>query len=73
MSMKVALETLGFGPCYHMIELFEHPEHVGFWEATWRGEPVDWDGFLGGYEATVDWPARSTRSCSRDTRTPRYC
>jgi hypothetical protein len=57
MSLKVALEELGFGPCYHMIEVFEHPEHVGFWEAAWRGEPVDWDGFLGRYEATVDWPA----------------
>jgi hypothetical protein len=57
MSLKAALETLGFGPCYHMIEVFEHPEHVGFWEAAWRREPVDWDGFLAGYEATVDWPA----------------
>jgi hypothetical protein len=57
MSLKVALETLGFGPCYHMIEVFEHPEHVEFWQGAWRGEPVDWDGFLGGYEATVDWPA----------------
>ena len=28
MSLKVALEELGFGPCYHMIELFEHPEHL---------------------------------------------
>jgi hypothetical protein len=34
MSLKVALETLGFGPCYHMIEVFEHPEHVGFWQAA---------------------------------------
>jgi hypothetical protein len=57
MSLKVALETLGFGPCYHMIEVFEHPEHVDFWQGAWRGEPVDWDGFLNGYEATVDWPA----------------
>ena len=57
MSLKVALETLGFGPCYHMIEVFEHPEHVGFWEAAWRSEPVDCDKVLGGYEATVDWPA----------------
>ena len=57
MSLKVALESLGFDPCYHMIEVFEHPEHAGFWEAAWRGEPVDWDGVLGGYEATVDWPA----------------
>jgi hypothetical protein len=57
MSLKVALEEIGFGPCYHMIEVFEHPEHVGFWEAAWRDEPVDWDQVLGGYEATVDWPA----------------
>jgi hypothetical protein len=57
MSLKVALETLGFGPCYHMVEVFEHPEHVGFWEAAGRGESVDWDGFFADYEATVDWPA----------------
>jgi hypothetical protein len=57
LSLKAALETLGFGPCYHMIEVFEHPEHAGFWQAAWRGEPVDWDGLLGGYEAAVDWPA----------------
>ena len=56
-SLKVALEELGFGPCYHMTEVFEHPEHAEFWEAVWRGEPADWDGVLGGYEATVDWPA----------------
>jgi hypothetical protein len=57
MSLKVALETLGFGPCYHMIEVFEHPEHIGFWESAWRGEPVGWDVFFANYEATVDWPA----------------
>jgi hypothetical protein len=28
MSIKVALEQHGYGPCYHMIELFEHPEPV---------------------------------------------
>ena len=27
-SLKAALETLGFGPCYHMIEVFRHPEHA---------------------------------------------
>ena len=26
MSLKVALEELGFGPCYHMREVFEHPD-----------------------------------------------
>lgn len=39
MSLKVALETLGFGACYHMIEVFEHPEHADFWQGAWRGEP----------------------------------
>lgn len=56
-SLKAALEELGFGPCYHMTEVFAHPEHAKLWQAAWRGEPVDWDGFLGGYEAAVDWPA----------------
>ena len=56
-SLKAALETLGFDPCYHMTEVFKHPGHAEFWQAAWRGEPVDWDGLLGAYEATVDWPA----------------
>ena len=56
-SLKAALETLGFGPCYHMTEVFKHPGHADFWQAAWRGELVDWDGLLGAYEATVDWPA----------------
>jgi hypothetical protein len=57
MSLKVALETLGFSPCYHMTEVFAHAEHTWFWISAWRGEPADWDGVLGGYEAAVDWPA----------------
>ena len=56
-SLQAALEELGFGPCYHMTELFEHPEHAEYWDAARRGETVDWEGFLGDYEATVDWPA----------------
>ena len=56
-SLKAALEELGFGPCYHMTEVFAHPEHADFWTSAWRGKPVDWEGFLGGYEAAVDWPA----------------
>jgi hypothetical protein len=57
MSLKVALETLKFDPCYHMTEVFAHPEHAGFWISAWRGEQADWDGILGEYEAAVDWPA----------------
>ena len=56
-SLKAALETLGFGPSYHLTEVFTHPEHGRFWEAARRGERVDWAGFLSGHEITVDWPA----------------
>src|SRR5919106_3721554 len=59
MSLKVALEELGIGPCYHMIELFGHPEHVELWEAASRGKPVDWEKLFSGYRATTDWPACS--------------
>jgi hypothetical protein len=56
LSLKAALEELGFGPCYHMIELFGHPEHISLWEAARRGEPVDWEMLFEGYRSTVDWP-----------------
>jgi sulfotransferase family protein len=59
MSLKVALEELGFGPCYHMIELFGHPEHVELWEAASQGKPVGWEEIFDGYRATTDWPACS--------------
>jgi hypothetical protein len=56
MSLKVALEELGFGPCYHMREVFEHPEHIELWGAAIQGKPVDWEQIFGNYRATVDWP-----------------
>jgi hypothetical protein len=58
-SLKAALEELGFEPCYHMSELFGHPEHVELWEAAARGKSVDWNKLFGGYRSTTDWPACS--------------
>ena len=58
-SLKEALERLGFGPCYHTAEVLKNPGHAELCEAAARGEPVDLDGPLGGYRATVDWPACS--------------
>jgi hypothetical protein len=57
LSLKLALERLGFSKCYHMMELFGHPEHVPMWSAAHRGEPVDWEALYDGYRATVDWPS----------------
>jgi hypothetical protein len=59
MSLKLALERLLGAPCYHMAEVFAHPEHVALWHAAARGEPVDWHALFAGYAAAVDWPVGS--------------
>ncbi len=51
-SLKLALEQLLGGPCYHMIEVFEHPEHVDVWRRAAEGEAVDWSVFPEGYVAS---------------------
>jgi len=56
LTLKLALEQLGFGPCHHMTEVLSHPEQVPFWNRAADGEAVDWDEVYGGYRSTVDWP-----------------
>jgi hypothetical protein len=56
-SLKVALERLLGGPCYHMVEVLGRPDQRDVWAAAVRGEVVDWSSFLAPYRATVDWPA----------------
>src|SRR4051794_12147547 len=57
LSLKLALERLGFVKCYHMMEVFGHPEHVPMWAAAHRGDAVDWEKLYEGYRASVDWPS----------------
>ena len=57
LSLKLALERLGFAKCYHMMEVMAHPDHVPMWAAAHRGEPVDWEKLYAGYRASVDWPS----------------
>jgi hypothetical protein len=56
MSLKLALERLGLGPCHHMIELFSHPEQIPVWEEAADGAAVDWELLLADYRSIVDWP-----------------
>ena len=60
LSLKVALETLGFAPCYHMSTVIAQPERIADWtrvaERQARGKAIDWEAVLGGFRATVDWP-----------------
>ena len=55
-SQKLALEQLGFGPCYHMSEALQHPEHWPLWEAVSAGHEVDWDVLFKDYASTTDTP-----------------
>jgi hypothetical protein len=57
LSLKLALEELGLGPCYHMVETIAHPEHDAMWLALAKGETHDLRPILAGYASTVDWPA----------------
>ena len=56
LSMKSALEQLGFGPCHHMMEVFGKPDHIALWQEAADGKPVDWETVFSGYQSAVDWP-----------------
>lgn len=55
LSQKVALEMLGFGPCYHMVNVLTDLPLARQWEAAMDGEAA-WDEVFGEHESTVDWP-----------------
>lgn len=57
-SLKLALEQLGFDPCYHMFEVIEHEPAIAQWSAVAAGAP-DWETIFNGhkaYKAGVDFP-----------------
>jgi Sulfotransferase domain len=56
-SLKLALEQLLGGPCYHMLEVFGRPDDIPVWHRAVDGELPDWNAFLADYRAAVDWPA----------------
>ena len=55
MSLKLALEQLGFGPCYHMAEVVTDPDAPQRWNDAADGKP-DWEAIFAGFRSTVDWP-----------------
>jgi len=59
MSLKAALERLGAGPCFHMIDLIVGEDRdalIPKWVDVADGQ-ADWHEVFDGFEATVDWPA----------------
>jgi hypothetical protein len=56
LSLKLALEQLGFGPCFHMTEMIAHPELMTLWADKLTGKSLDWDDVLKGYHSITDGP-----------------
>jgi hypothetical protein len=58
-SLKLALNELDLGPCFHMEEVILHmPKQLPKWQAAVAGKP-DWADIYDGYKSAVDWPTAS--------------
>src|SRR5262249_41812504 len=55
LTQKIALEMLGQGPCYHMVNVLSDLSLAPQWAAAFDGK-ADWDAIFAGHEASVDWP-----------------
>jgi len=55
LTQKTALEALGFGPCYHMVDVLSDLEQASLWERALDGDGP-WEEIFDGFHATVDWP-----------------
>jgi hypothetical protein len=57
-SLKVALDRLGFGPCYHMFDIVTSEERLEQWEKiVCDGQRPGWEAVFGGYTSAVDGPS----------------
>ena len=56
LSLKRGLEMLGFGPCHHMMEVFQHPDSIPLWIEAGKGRP-NWDALFKDFSSAVDYPS----------------
>jgi Sulfotransferase domain len=56
LSLKIALEMLGRGPCMHMVPLLDDPERATLFARAAEGDLSSLDKALEGHRSTVDWP-----------------
>ena len=57
LSLKLALEQLGFSKCHHMIEVLADVRRLApLWEQAASGNP-DWDAIFDGFASTCDHPS----------------
>lgn len=55
MSLKLALEQLGLGPCHHMVEVLQHMDSVPLWIEAGAGRP-NWEAIFAEFGSAVDYP-----------------
>ena len=55
LTQKLALETLGVGPCYHWVNVLADLDQVELWQRALDGEDV-WEAALRRARSSVDWP-----------------
>ncbi len=55
LCQKLSLQTLGFDPTYHMVNVLSDMSLLPQWVDAFEGNG-DWDTIFDGFEATVDWP-----------------
>jgi hypothetical protein len=58
-SLAAALESLSFGPCYHMHVLRRNPDHASSWLDAMQGKTIEWKAFFRSYKSVVEWPTVS--------------
>lgn len=59
LSMKAALEQLGYDKCHHMMEVFPNNRQLDAWHRISQGATPDWDAVFEGFQASVDFPSSS--------------
>ena len=63
LSLKAALEQLGFERCHHMLEVVGRDDQLPLWADIAARDPargyddVDWARVFDGYRASCDWPS----------------
>lgn len=59
LSMKAALEQLGYSKTHHMIEVLSMGSgaQLDYWDQIGQGAKLDWQTVFDGYQACVDFPA----------------
>jgi sulfotransferase family protein len=56
-SLGLALEKLGFGPCYTLHEVAKNPNHREVWNNAMNKKPINWEDLFSSYKSAVEWPS----------------